>query len=297
MKGSKVTSHVLSWYRQMQGKEMQFLLSHREKNHPAYGDGISQRFIPEIEESTNTFLLTIGNTDKRDEGVYYCAVWFSSQYIFGEGTEIKVQDIQDARRPRLTLLGPSSNEVQLQHSATFLCHAASYFPKALRVKWLINRETSIYGSVTFLTIHNADNTFHQTAGITIPASLWKQGAEVTCLLEHETGVQNISTKAIIQNTSGHKKTECKPVTTMDEKLVAAANETAKVIMYGRTILSTAFYAYGAALGASCLYGILLSFCYIRRKSGGSKDANKDPTRMSAPRMRIIPPGSTSCELN
>ncbi|KAM8952920.1 uncharacterized protein RCH25_043664 [Pelodytes ibericus] len=198
MRGSKITYHVLSWYRQTQEREIQFLVSHREKKRPAYGEGIPERFIPEVEESKNAFKLTIGNAEKHDEGVYYCAVWFSNQYIFGEGTEIRVQDTEDAHRPHLTLLGPSAHEMYLHGSATFLCIATGFFPKSLRVKWLINNKSI---SVTFATVKNTDKTFKQTAGLTIPASLWYQGVNLTCVIEHETGVQSTSMPSSVIRTS------------------------------------------------------------------------------------------------
>lgn len=94
MSGSKVSYHVLAWYRQKPGNEIEFLVSHKDKSRPTYGEGITERFIPELEESSNAFTLTIGNAEKNDEGLYYCAVWFSNRYIFGEGTEVKVQGME-----------------------------------------------------------------------------------------------------------------------------------------------------------------------------------------------------------
>ncbi|KAG8448367.1 hypothetical protein GDO86_015452 [Hymenochirus boettgeri] len=91
LKGSVVSHHVLSWYRQIKGTEIQFLVSHRERSSPTYGDGIAHRFIPELLPLSNAFTLTIGNVEKADEGIYYCTIWFSNKYLFGEGTEIKVQ--------------------------------------------------------------------------------------------------------------------------------------------------------------------------------------------------------------
>ncbi|KAG8553227.1 hypothetical protein GDO81_003327 [Engystomops pustulosus] len=93
MRGSKVSYHVLSWYRQKPENQIEFLMSHKIKSRPIYGEGITERFIPEIDEFSNTFTMTIGNAEKNDEGLYYCAVWFSNHYIFGEGTEVKVHGI------------------------------------------------------------------------------------------------------------------------------------------------------------------------------------------------------------
>ncbi|KAM4663401.1 immunoglobulin kappa light chain-like [Discoglossus pictus] len=253
MRGSKVSHHVLSWYYQKDGKEMQFLVSHREKSRPAYGEGIAQRFIPEIEESTNSFMLTIGNAEKGDEATYYCAVWFSNHYIFGEGINIILQDTVNLHRPTLTLLGPSPFEVHSQFSATFLCHAGSFFPEMLRIKWLINSKPTNYESVNFPALKNFDNTFQKSAMITMPAIVWEQGAEVTCLTEHEAGVQRRST--------------------------TSRNPTKHVQRVDPTVLFNALYAYGAVIITSGVYGLVISLCLIRRKLVSTKKEPKGATEM------------------
>uniref|UniRef100_A0A8C3SSQ9 Immunoglobulin V-set domain-containing protein n=1 Tax=Chelydra serpentina TaxID=8475 RepID=A0A8C3SSQ9_CHESE len=55
---------------------------------PTYGDGVSERFIANLERDTNTFSLTIGNVGPADAGTYFCAVWYANQYLFGEGTRL-----------------------------------------------------------------------------------------------------------------------------------------------------------------------------------------------------------------
>ncbi|XP_053330033.1 immunoglobulin kappa light chain-like [Spea bombifrons] len=241
MKGSKTSDHVVYWYRQKQDRQIQFLVSYREKSRPVYGKGITERFIPEVEESSNAFQLTIGNAEISDEGVYYCAVWLTNQYVFGGGTEIRVQGTEDTHRPHLSLFGPSLKEIQFHNSATILCHTANFSPSALRVKWHLNQISIPHGTFTFPVIKNSDNTFEQTAGITIPAKLWKQGAEIMCVSEHETGVQNVSARTSTEEPSIHVQ-EDEPSFPLH-----------------------AFITYAALLAINGTYGFALFLCLIKRK--------------------------------
>ncbi|XP_077343656.1 immunoglobulin kappa light chain-like [Lithobates pipiens] len=284
MKVSKVSNHVLSWYRQTEGNGIQFLVSHRDKNRPAYGEGIAERFIPELEESTNTFTLTIGIAEKSDEGLYYCAVWYSNQYIFGQGTDVKVQETQDIRRPSIVLFQPSSLEIQYKHTATFLCHAKDYFPKPLRIKWLLNNKTQSLESVLFPAVQNIDCSYDQTSSATIPVKLWRKGAQMTCVVEHESGVQITSRSSSEQETTFSLK-ECKPanvslevVTRTPEWMTNVTQELAsKQAADFPEILSTAFIAYSVLLACSVIYGVVLSCCLIQRKLAKSKDMGKAKT--------------------
>ncbi|XP_041428148.1 immunoglobulin alpha-2 heavy chain-like isoform X2 [Xenopus laevis] len=219
LRGGVVTHHVLSWYLQIKAKEIQFLVSHRENSSPTYGAGVTERFIPEVEPLSNAFTLTIGNVENSDEGTYYCAIWFSYKYIFGEGTVVRVQVFKDTQRPQMTILGPSLMEIQLHRSAAFLCHAAKFSPNALRIKWQLNNQSSQYRPYTYPALQTSIGTFDQTSEMTIPAALWDQGAEVTCILEHETGVQRLSTRAI------KKQRACKPERFSNDGMKNATTET------------------------------------------------------------------------
>uniref|UniRef100_A0A803K0D4 Ig-like domain-containing protein n=1 Tax=Xenopus tropicalis TaxID=8364 RepID=A0A803K0D4_XENTR len=257
MRGGVVTHHVLSWYRQIEGKEIQFLVSHRENSSPTYGSGVAERFIPEVEPLSNAFKLTIGNVENSDEGTYYCAVWFSYKYIFGEGTVVRVQVFKDTQRPQMTLLGPSLVEMKLYRSATFLCHAARYSPNALRIKWHLNNQSSQHRSYTYPAIQTSSNTFDQTAEVSIPAALWDQGVEVTCILEHETGVQHLTTRA-----NNKKQRDCKPERSTHDGMKHARNETEvnPAIFGDAEMLSTALNTYSFLIGASAVYGTSYPEC-------------------------------------
>uniref|UniRef100_A0A8C0J8Q7 Ig-like domain-containing protein n=1 Tax=Chelonoidis abingdonii TaxID=106734 RepID=A0A8C0J8Q7_CHEAB len=126
MSGSDITTHVLSWYHQPPDQGPVFLLSHRAgDSKPAYGVGISERFIASLERDSNTFSLTIGNVKPADAGTYFCAVWYANQYLFGEGT-------------RLILGGPVQNPTGSHLDPAFLCLAWGFSPEPIRVRWQVD---------------------------------------------------------------------------------------------------------------------------------------------------------------
>ncbi|KAM5145619.1 immunoglobulin kappa light chain-like [Mantella aurantiaca] len=292
MRGSKVANHVLSWYRQTKENGIQFLVSYRDKNRPVYGEGIAERYIPELEESTNAFTMTIGNAEKSDEGLYYCAVWYSNQYIFGQGTEVKVQVTQNIHRPSMVLFQPSSLEIQYKHSATFLCHAKSYFPKPLRIKWLLNNKTQSLETVLFPAVQNTDQSYDQISSATIPGKLWRKGAEMTCVVEHESGVQIMSIHSDQQKTIFSSK-ECESENVIPEGFTpnpeVIRNMTSKQAADLPGILSAAFIAYSVVLACSVIYGAVLSCCVIQRKMATSKHKEKEASasRSLLPMMPIF----------
>lgn len=61
------------------------------RDSPTYGLGVNPRFLAEMDPAKNAALLTVGNASPADEGTYYCALWFSGQYVFGEGTRLLYQ--------------------------------------------------------------------------------------------------------------------------------------------------------------------------------------------------------------
>ncbi|MGH0180849.1 UNVERIFIED_CONTAM: hypothetical protein FKN15_004766 [Acipenser sinensis] len=135
----KVGRLVLSWYKKPPGQGMRFVLSLRYKSKASYGDGFSERFLPEIDEDSNSFNLTVGQIDKPDAGVYFCAVWYSNKYIFGEGTKIVVLDKQPPpQKPSLYIYPPSQKDLREKNLATVLCLASRFSPEPVRVSWTVN---------------------------------------------------------------------------------------------------------------------------------------------------------------
>ncbi|XP_047385479.1 immunoglobulin alpha-2 heavy chain-like isoform X2 [Sciurus carolinensis] len=135
VRGSPIRAHVLSWYQKLQGRSPTFLLSQRHGAPPTYGLGVNSRFLAEMDLAQNAARLTVGNASPADEGIYYCAMWFSGLYIFGEGTHLFYQAEVQAPAlppPALTLFVPASGTPSLA-----LCVALGQHPAPLRISWVL----------------------------------------------------------------------------------------------------------------------------------------------------------------
>uniref|UniRef100_A0A8C4Y5W0 Ig-like domain-containing protein n=1 Tax=Gopherus evgoodei TaxID=1825980 RepID=A0A8C4Y5W0_9SAUR len=181
MLGSDITTHVLSWYHQPPGWGPIFLLSHRAgDSKPAYGVGISERFIASLEHDTNTFSLTIGNVKPADAGTYFCAVWYANQYLFGEGTRLILgADPREKRRPQVALLGPAPAP-----GPAFLCLAWGFSPEPIRVRWQVDGREPGPGEAS--PPAEGQDGAGAASLLHLPPRAWLEGARVTCRVEHET---------------------------------------------------------------------------------------------------------------
>ncbi|XP_027788992.2 uncharacterized protein [Marmota flaviventris] len=115
-----IAAHVLSWYQQLQGHGPTFLLSQRQGAPPTYGLGVNPRFLAEMDLAQNTARLTVGNASPADEGIYYCAMWFSGLYLFGEGTRLFYQGCKELD-PNWNETHESSGDIplaELEHTLT-----------------------------------------------------------------------------------------------------------------------------------------------------------------------------------
>lgn len=79
MQGSPARAHVLSWYQQLISQVSAKSARRASPN------------LADIDPAQNAIYLTVGNANSADEGTYYCAMCFSGQFIFGEGTHLLYQ--------------------------------------------------------------------------------------------------------------------------------------------------------------------------------------------------------------
>ncbi|XP_047693190.1 immunoglobulin alpha-2 heavy chain-like isoform X1 [Prionailurus viverrinus] len=243
VQGSPARAHVLSWYQQLKGSGPTFLLSQREGAPPTYGFGVNPRFLAEMDPAQNAALLTVGNASPADEGTYYCAIWFSGHYVFGEGTRLLYQ----AKRQPLALQPPELSLFIPAYGPPFhvLCVALGHNPDPLRVSWVLEGQYQ----------EEEDST----GGAGDPMVSWLQlpqevaGMSVTCRGLHQSGVLEVVLP--LPWGRGHRRT----------LEVENANKSGHILLVElEQILIATTYCYLGLLGASLIYGLILAALWRNR---------------------------------
>ncbi|XP_022367544.1 immunoglobulin alpha-2 heavy chain-like isoform X1 [Enhydra lutris kenyoni] len=243
--GSPVSAHVVSWYQQLVGSGPTFLLSQQEGMPPTYGLGVNPRFLAEMDPAKNAALLTVGNASPADEGTYYCALWFSGQYVFGEGTRLLYQARKEApalQPPELSLFIPASGP-----PFHVLCVALGHNPDPLRVSWVLKGQ------------YQEDEDTTGEAGE--PVVSWLQlpqemaGISVTCRGLHQTGVSEVVLP--LPCGQGCRRLELKNGNETHEKSGHTCLELEQT-------LTAAASCYLGLLGAALIYGLILAALWRNR---------------------------------
>ncbi|XP_029782206.1 uncharacterized protein LOC115281069 [Suricata suricatta] len=142
--------------------------------------------VSEMDPARNAALLTVGNASPADEGTYYCAIWFSGQFVFGEGTRLLSQDKMQhpaLRPPELSLFIPA-------YGPPFhvLCVALGHEPEPLRVSWVLEGK---YQEEEDSTGRTGDPT---VSWLQLPREV--AGMSVTCRGLHQSGVSSCAATAL-----------------------------------------------------------------------------------------------------
>ncbi|XP_072429440.1 immunoglobulin kappa light chain-like [Chiloscyllium punctatum] len=147
----------LSWYQQQEGQKPSLLI---------YGattrfTGVSERFTGSgynIE-----FTLTISNVQELDVGDYYC---------------------RENSQPKLTLLPPSTEQVDAKGTATLVCLANHFYPDELEVQWKKDGAVISDGVQTSNYLRASDSTYSVSSLLTLSGSDWESNARFSCALTH-----------------------------------------------------------------------------------------------------------------
>ncbi|XP_072916039.1 immunoglobulin lambda-1 light chain-like [Hemitrygon akajei] len=181
MQNGNVGSYHMFWYRQRPGERPEWVIEHQGGGYIARGTGITTRFQPSRDTSSNSHILTIGSLEPRDSAVYYCAAW-DNELIFGPGTILAIKS-SESRRPSILLLPPSSEETG-SGSATLSCLVSSFKPGLVSLRWSVDGVETENGVTTSPVSADTDQTYRLSSYLRVPATAWKKGSIYACIVSH-----------------------------------------------------------------------------------------------------------------
>ncbi|XP_059837307.1 immunoglobulin lambda-1 light chain-like [Hypanus sabinus] len=181
MSGGSIGSYYTSWYMQKPGSAP-VLVWHGSSSR---GSGIPDRFTGSTVSSSNQMHLTITNVQWQDAADYYCGAGYTSSpytVTFGRGTKL---NFNSPRKPAVSVLRPSAEEIRGQGTATLVCLVSGFNPAAVNIEWTVDGSTRRNGVETSRIQQDADNTFSASSYLTLPASDWNSHERYSCVVKHE----------------------------------------------------------------------------------------------------------------
>ncbi|XP_062888247.1 immunoglobulin lambda-1 light chain-like [Mobula hypostoma] len=181
IQNGNVGSYYMCWYRQRPGERPAWVLEHQPDNDIYRGTGITNRFQPSRDTSSNSHILTISSLEPRDSAVYYCAAWDNALF-FGPGTILDIKS-SDSREPSVLLLPPSPEETG-KGSATLSCLVSGFKPGLVALRWSVDGVETESGVTTGAVALDTDQTYRLSSYLRVPTAAWNKGSSYSCSVSH-----------------------------------------------------------------------------------------------------------------
>ncbi|XP_072132482.1 immunoglobulin lambda-1 light chain-like [Mobula birostris] len=181
IQNGNVGSYYMNWYRQRPGERPKWVLEHYPSNDIYRGTGITDRFQPSRDTSSNSHILTISSLEARDSAVYYCGAW-DNGVILGPGTILDIKS-SDSREPSVLLLPPSPEETGTG-SATLSCLVSGFKPGFVALRWSVDGVETESGVTTGAVSLDTDQTYRLSSYLRLTTGAWNKGSSYSCSVSH-----------------------------------------------------------------------------------------------------------------
>ncbi|XP_059837143.1 immunoglobulin lambda-1 light chain-like [Hypanus sabinus] len=171
----------MSWYRQRRGERPEYVLEHYPSNNIYHGPGITDRFQPSRDTSSNSQILSISSLGLLDFAVYYCAAW-ENGIVFGPGTILDIKS-SESRQPSVLLLLPSQEETG-SGRATLFCLVSGFKPGLVALRWSVDGFETESGMTTGAVPLDTDQTYRLSSYLRVPVAAWNKGSSYSCSVSH-----------------------------------------------------------------------------------------------------------------
>ncbi|XP_067869868.1 immunoglobulin lambda-1 light chain-like [Heterodontus francisci] len=181
------------WYRLRSGMRPEWVLVQWASGEIKRGQGITERFRPSRDLTTNSYILNVDRVAEADTAAYYCAITYNNQLYFSYGEHLLIRS-RDLSMPSVQLYPPPSEQLaSLEGNVTLSCLARGFYPGYVRARWTLDgeeAESEKHTGAAEATL-NQDGTYSWSSYLTLPTRKWGAHARYACEVHHESSQEPV----------------------------------------------------------------------------------------------------------